>query len=390
MRKAFLCETAICIMRRLKDTTMMTFTFHIKTKVLFGKNAVKNHRTELLPYGKKAFIVTGKTSARSSGALNDIEASLQQLHIEYRIYDRVENNPSLETAAEAGSLARDFHADFIIGIGGGSPLDAAKAVAVLAVNSIEPSGLFQNEFTTKPLPVIAVPTTAGTGSEVTQYSILTRNDLQTKQSFGNDETFPAIAFIDPRYTVNLSRDVTIHTAVDAFSHAVEGYLCKRSMPVSDALAVEAIRVFAACLKPLLHFRITEDIREKLLYMSLLGGMVIAHTGTTIVHGLGYSLTFFKNIPHGKANGLLLEEYFNYNYEVAGGKIDAIIGLLGLNSIAEFGEYMRLLLQDRVVLTDEEASLYSSRTMKQRSTLNNTRTVTEEDLKKILAQACGKI
>lgn len=371
-----------------KEENMMPYKFHIGTKVLFGRNVLKDNKAELGKFGKKALIVTGKTSGRSSGAQNDIEEILTELNMQYRIYDRVENNPSLENVNEGGNAARDFGADFIIGIGGGSPLDAAKAIAVLAVNTIEPVELYKNVYSSRPLPVIAVPTTAGTGSEVTPYAILTRKDLQTKMSFGNEDIFPKLAFLDPRYTESLPRDVTVHTAVDAFSHAVEGYLSRRSTPVSDVLAVEAIRIFGQCLTPLLENTIKRDIRDKLLHMSLLGGMVISHTGTTIVNGLGYSLTFFKGVPHGKANGLLMTEYFRFNYGEAKDKIDRVMHALGLRGIDEFGEKMGLLMNDRLVLTDAEIPLYAALAMKQRSTLNNIRSVAPEDLAGILKRVCG--
>jgi alcohol dehydrogenase class IV len=369
---------------------MRPFIFHIGSKVLFGRNIVRDNSASFPLYGKKALLVTGRTSAKYCGALDDIEAALDKSGLKYAVFDRVENNPSLENVQEGGNAARDLGADMIIGVGGGSPLDAAKAVAVLAKNDIEPAELFSNVFSSKPLPIIAVPTTAGTGSEVTPYSILTRKDMQTKMSFGNEDTVPKLALLDPAYTDNLPRETTINTAVDAFSHAVEGYLGKKSTPMTDMLALETIRIFGSCLKPLKQNTVDKEVRERLLYTSLLGGMVIAHTGTTIMHGLGYSLTYFKQVPHGKANGLLMEEYFRFNYEEAREKIDTLIRLLGLGSIKEFGIVMGTLLRDRVVLTDAEISLYSSLAMQQKSTLNNIRNVEEKDLAGILKHACGDV
>ncbi|MFZ5985560.1 MAG: iron-containing alcohol dehydrogenase family protein [Bacillota bacterium] len=361
----------------------MDFKFNIGTRILFGKNCVKENKAVFNEFGSNAVIVTGKTSGKSSGALDDVVEILKEYKISYLLYDNVENNPSLENVKEGGDIARSYKADFIIGIGGGSPLDASKAVAVLARNEIDPVLLYKNVFDNKPLPVIAIPTTAGTGSEVTPYSILTRNDMKTKMSFGNDDTFPVAAFIDPRYTESLSYETTVNTAVDAFSHAMEGYLSKRSMPVSDIMAVEAIKIFGQCTGNLVNKEIDYDTREKLLYMSMLGGMVISHTGTTIIHGLGYSLTYFKDIPHGKANGLLMREYLKYNYEAVRDKIDNVLRLLNISSIDEFGEIIDKLLPKGVVLNKEEMGLYASLAMKQRSTSYNARTVVESDLVNIL-------
>ena len=361
----------------------MNFKFMIGTKALFGKGCIESNKAIFKEFGKKAFIVTGKNSAKASGALGDVVEALKECGIEYSIYDRVLNNPTLENVKEGGDLAREFGADFIVGIGGGSPLDASKAVAVLASNNIDPVDLYKNVFENKPLPIIAIPTTAGTGSEITPYSILTRNDLKTKKSFGNEDTFPAVAFLDARYTESMSYQTTVDTAMDAFAHSLEGYLGRRSTPVSDILAIEAIRIFGECIENLLNNRLDFEVRERLLYMSMLGGMVISHTGTTLIHGLGYSLTYFKDIPHGRANGYLVREYLKYNYEAAGEKIDNVLKLLKMSSIDELGDIIDKLLPCDLTLSKEEMEMYAGLAMQQRSITSNARTVAEEDLREIL-------
>ena len=367
----------------------MNFKFQIATKVIFGTHCIMENRDEFAKYGRKAFIVTGRNSGKASGALEDVISALKSAGIEFAIFDKIENNPSLENVSEGGRAAASYNADFIIGIGGGSPLDAAKAVAVLAVNKMDALELFNNSFEVEPLPVIAVPTTAGTGSEVTPYCILTRNDIQTKMSFGNEYTFPKVAFMDAKYTGTLSYEVTVNTAVDALSHAVEGYLSKRSTPMSDIFAVEAIGIFGACIRSLMNNDITTHVREKLLYMAMLGGMVIAHTGTTIVHGMGYSLTYFKDIPHGKANGLLMKEYLRFNYSHAREKTDKILQLLNISDIDDFGSIMGKLLKDRLDLKEDEMELYAVLAMKQRSTGFNIREVRKEDLVEIYRDSAGR-
>ena len=364
----------------------MLFNYNFGTKVYFGKDCVKDNINVFGKAGKRAFIVTGKDSGKLSGALDDVIYVLQQCSIDYIVYEGIENNPSTENVMDAAFAARNFDADFVIGIGGGSPLDASKAVAVLAKNDIEPQGLFGNVYDKKPLTIIAIPTTAGTGSEVTQYSILTRKDLQTKMSFGNEDTFPKAALLDSRYTLSMSYETTVNTAVDALSHAMEGYLSKRSMPVSDILAVEAMGIFGGCIDNLINNTISLDDREKLLYMSMLAGMVIAQTGTTIIHGLGYSLTYFKGIPHGKANAFFMREYLKYNYDTVSEKIKNVLNLLKVGSIDQFGEKIDKLISGRVDLDKSEIKMYASLAMGQRSTLFNARTVKEEDLIDILEKS----
>jgi alcohol dehydrogenase class IV len=357
----------------------MTHSIWYKTKVFFGKNALEENKGELLSYGKKAFIVTGGSSAKKSGAYDDIINVLSKLEIEFEIFNEVENNPSVENVGEGGRRAREFGADFIIGIGGGSPLDASKAIAVLAANDIPSLELYNGNFKNEPKPIIAIPTTAGTGSEVTQYSILTRKDKETKMGIGGENLFPKLAFVDPKYTNSLPYQITINTGIDALSHAVEGYLSKRSIPYSDALAEKAIKFFGECLNDLTEDNITETTREKLMYLSMLAGIVIAHTGTTIVHAMGYSLTYFHDIPHGKANGILLEEYLKFNYSDAKEKIDNIINLLGVSSIEDFGNKVKQLIDTKVEISADEIDKYAEKSFLSKNAKNNIVEVTKEDL-----------
>ncbi len=360
----------------------MQFKFHMPVKAYFGEGCIKQYENELAAFGNRAIIVTGGRSAKISGALDDICDALKRLDIDFHIFDKVENNPSTDNAAEGGAAARQFGAAFVVGIGGGSPLDAAKAVAVLATNDIEPEQLFSNSFKNKPLPIIAIPTTAGTGSEVTPYSVLTRNELMTKGSFGTPDTFPTIAFLDPGYTESQPPAVTVNTAIDALSHCVEGYLSNRSTPAGDILAQEGIRLFGTCREHLASGQISREDRGTLLYASMLGGMVIAHTGTTIVHGAGYNYTYFKDIPHGKANGYLMAEYLRFNYEHAADKIENILALLGLTGIDGFDTFIASLIGKAPDLSDEEITQFAAITMKQRSTGYNIKPVQTQDIEEI--------
>ncbi len=365
---------------------MTQFKFQLGTKVFFGESCVDNNKCEFAKYGKKALVVTGKHSGKASGALEDVIKILNEAEIKYSIFDRIENNPSLENVREGGDTASEYGADFIVGIGGGSPLDASKAIAALAVNSIEPMKLFKNEFVNKPLPIIAIPTTAGTGSEVTAASVLTVKDMQTKKSFVHEDVFPKVAFIDAKYTASMPDEVAVNTAVDALSHAVEGYLNNTGTIMSDFYAAGAFRAFRDCMGSLVEKKFDFETRERLLYVSMLAGMTIAQTGTTIAHGMGYSLTYFKGIPHGKANGLLLAEYLRYNCEAGKGKVQEFLKALNFKSIDEFGDFMGRLIKDSHKFCDEELRLYASLTMQQKSTLKNVKAVNEEDLFEILRRS----
>ena len=362
---------------------MMKFKFHIGTRVYFGAGCVGENKNEFSRLGKKAFIVTGKSSGKASGALEDVAGVLDELGIRYLIYDKVENNPTTERVKDGGIQAAGFNADFIIGIGGGSPLDAAKAMAVLAVNDMDPLELYENIYENRPLPIIAIPTTAGTGSEVTPYSILTRKDLNMKKSFGHEDLFPRVAFLDPSYIESMPQDVAVNTAVDALSHAIEGYLSKRSTPISDLFAEKSIEYFGICSGRLATGDMSQDTREKLLYMAMLGGMVISHTGTTLIHPIGYTLTYFKDIPHGKANGVFIKEYLRFNYEHAREKIDRILMLLGLRDMDELGSMMKSLMGSDISISGEELDSYASIAAQQKSVKFNVRETGIEDIISIM-------
>jgi alcohol dehydrogenase class IV len=361
----------------------MNFRFLMPTCIHFGVNCVADHGEEFSNCGKKAFLVTGKNSARLSGALADVTETLKKIGIDWDIYDQIGENPTFQMVEAAGAAARKYKPDMIIAIGGGSPLDASKAVAVLAVNDMPVIKLYDGKFANPPLPILAIPLTAGTGSEVTQYSILTDDERETKRSFSHPMLFPKVAFCDARYTESLSPHVAADTAVDALSHSVEGYLSKRSTPASDALAIEAIQAFGKVKEDLKSGSMSLPVRETLLYVSLLGGMVIAQTGTTTVHALGYSLTYFHHIPHGRANGLLLGEYLRFNQPAAGGKIAQVLQALGLGSVEEVKELMQALLPSNEVLTEDQLEKYAVIAGKTTNVVNTPRQPSHDELKGLL-------
>jgi len=356
----------------------MKLNFQSKGKVIFEKNGVMNHKNEFSKFGKCAFIVTGKNSGHGSGALTDVKNVLDELSIKYFVFDAIENNPSFENVKAASDSAREFSPDFIVGIGGGSPLDAAKAVALLATNDIEPIALYGGNFEHDSLPIIAIPTTAGSGSEVTPYAILTREDMTTKKSFSNDDVIPKIAFLDARYTKSMSTEMATNSALDAFSHALEGYLNKKSTVISDIFALEVFRIFGECLPFICDSDFNDECREKLLYASFLGGVVITHTGTTSVHSLGYSLTYFKGVQHGKANGLLLAEYLRKVYPSASTKIDKVLSLINVKDIDSFKKLLKTLLPYENEITDEEFERYASITISQKKDADLT-SLNQDDL-----------
>ncbi|HNX23277.1 MAG TPA: iron-containing alcohol dehydrogenase family protein [Spirochaetota bacterium] len=359
----------------------MEFRYYMPVKTFFGRNCIEKNSGEFLLLGKKALIVTGKSSAEKNGSLADVKRILGKVKIPYAHYNRIKPNPSVENVREAALFAKESGADFIIGIGGGSPLDAAKAIAVLAVNDIDDDTLFGGVYSRKPLPVAAIPTTAGTGSEVTPYSILTYNKISNKKSIGSDAIFPAAAFLDPAYTTTLSSETTVNTAVDALSHAIEGYLSAKATDVINPYAIESIRLIGECIPELKADKIKDEVREKLLYASMLAGIVIAHAGTTAVHAMGYPLTYHRNIDHGRANGLLLYHYLKF-LEPSIIKVKHITDAIGMKNVDEFGKSIEKLLGEKEIITEEELVLFTKTAMAAKNISNTVPQPEEKDVRKI--------
>lgn len=280
--------------------------YYMPTMLLSGRGCVKRHPRHFR-LGKKCMIVTGRQSAILSGALDDITAVLDENGIEYDVYDKVTGETGISEIYELGKTMRESGVEFVIGIGGGTPLDVAKAAAVYAANDIEPMEIYEESFD-DPLKVICVPTTAGTGSDTTQYVMMMLDDVHNRRSFKSDKCFPYATYLDSRYTMMLPIEVTRNTAVDALCHAVESYLNTQASAFSDTAALEAVRLIGSCADALASGDITEEDREKLLVAASSGGMAVAHTGLNMVHAMGHQLTCEKGIPHGRANGALLVEF----------------------------------------------------------------------------------
>lgn len=308
----------------------MNASFYLPVRLYFGKGAVKNN-AKALCLGKHALIVTGKSSAKKSGALDDITAALRENGISFTLFDEVTENPPLLLCHKAGKLAIKSGADFVIGIGGGSPLDAAKAIAVFAANPhLSPLDVYDAAMRTSPaLPIVAVPTTAGTGSEVNFYSVLTLPDGERKQTLKADDTWPRIAFTDYKYTETLPRDITVSTALDAFAHALESYLSPKSTVFSRNAALFAATELWDVLS-MAPATFTEEMREKLSAAASAAGMAISVTGTGFPHPLGYSLTLLDGIPHGRACAAFAGEYISFNEKHPEGKrlIDEFTAAIG--------------------------------------------------------------
>lgn len=354
---------------------------YMPTRLISGRGCVKENADCFAQFGKKALIVTGKTSARKSGALNDVTEVLASQNIAFEIFDEVENNPSVETCYRGSKKAKDCSAEFIIAIGGGSPMDAAKAIATYATNELEPMDIF-GTIKRSPLPLISVPLTAGTGSEVTPYSVLTVAEIENKKSFTHRECFSKIAFLDPAYLVTLPRAVLLDTVADALSHAIESMLCRRSSPCSLVYAQAALCQLGKLIPAAIDG--TPDY-EGLLFASSLAGMAIAHTGTVVVHSMGYLLTYYKNVPHGRANALLLSGFLRLCQKHVPERTEAVLSAFGVKTVDEIFAVIEKLIAEPIRLTPYEVKQFAQKAITAKNVSQVLWPITEDEEAAVFAE-----
>lgn len=319
--------------------------FYMPTKVFAEENSVRKHKEEFAKLGTKALIVTGRNSSKINGSLQDVEESLQALSMEYVIFNEIEENPSVETCEKAAAYALEQGCDMVIGIGGGSPLDASKAIALLMKNPDMDGEVFYENKELAWVPVAAVPTTAGTGSEVTPYAILTVHKWKTKKSISH-RIFPEVAFVDARYLTYTSKRVLISTAVDALAHLVEGRINVKANPYNQMLSEYGMKLWGQAKEALRKEEPSMEEYELLMEASTVAGMTISHTGTSLPHGMSYYLTYENGISHGKAVSIFLTAYMKGCQEE--GLVEKITDLLGFENLDEMTAFLKEVLGEVTV------------------------------------------
>ena len=290
----------------------MKMDFNMPVNVISGIDCV-GANPDLFRLGECCVIVTGKNSAIRSGALDDVIEVLCGLNIEYLVYDNIRENPLVSECFDGGQAAYSAGAQFVIGIGGGSPLDSAKAIAAYAANpAISPEELFTSKHLRPSLPIIAIPTTAGTGSEVNPYAVLTLDGEDRKKTFNSPCSYPKYAFLDPKYTYSLGLPGTVSCALDAFCHCMESYNSPKATFLSELAALFGAKKIWRELDALESGEpLSPKTRERLLNAACAGGIAINATGTGFPHPMGYNLTFNNGIPHGRACGAFVGKYVEY-------------------------------------------------------------------------------
>jgi len=289
------------------DQAGLSFGFGSPRKLIFGRGSIERlgEVIEDLGLSGKALLVTGKSFARRSGYLEKLRTILESSGMAVSIFDKVEPNPSVETVELGADLAKREEVDFIVAFGGGSAMDAGKAIAVLSSQGGRAEDYFYPAVVKPPVhPVIAIPTTCGTGSEVTKFAVISKGSR--KNVIVGDIIVPIASILDPDVLSYLPKELLAYTSMDAISHAIESYFNKNANPLSDIYAFEALRTIMRYFKDAYDGSI--DARGRLLYASMLAGKAINLCGTAMVHGVGYYLTMRYGFQHGLANALLITQF----------------------------------------------------------------------------------
>lgn len=308
---------------------MTAVRFHVPTRIVFG-NGVMSHLKAIIKteIGASSFFLVTDEGIVKSGIAERVIGQLSNV----TVFDEVEQNPKNGTIDRAGEMVRAAQPDLIIGLGGGSALDAAKSIALLAKN---PGKIEDYEgkarYTQSPLPVLAVPTTCGTGSEVTWVSVITHTTRQFKMSIKGPEMFPAVAVVDPDLLLTLPPGLVASTGLDALTHAVEAFTVKPATFLTDYIALEALRLILNSIEGAYQdIKGNSTAREEIMKGSLVAGLAFGNSDVGGVHCLSESVGAILDTPHGVANSIFLPFVMEFNLPVAAKKYAEIAQMAGLS------------------------------------------------------------
>lgn len=307
--------------------------FYLPVTVVTGEGCLGELGRRAAALGRRALLVCGHNSLKASGQLDRALNLLSGVGVQTIVYDAVRSEPTLDMAQQGLELARAEQVELLIGIGGGSALDVAKAIAGLFPYPGTVGEYFRGERAIQGggLPWIAVPTTAGTGAEVTSNAVLSDPQTQVKSSLRHDGWYAHTALVDPELTLSAPPAVTAAAGSDALVQAIEAYTSIGAMPVTDALAMRAIELIGRSLRIACQDGQDRAARADMLYGSLLAGMALANARLGGVHGMAHPLGERFHIPHGVICGLLLPWVMTYNLDYAKTKYATIARLLGIDT-----------------------------------------------------------
>ncbi|WP_176235191.1 iron-containing alcohol dehydrogenase family protein [Candidatus Hakubella thermalkaliphila] len=307
--------------------------YFLPPKIIMGNHSLDRVGDEARKYGSRVMLVCGQRAMRESGTLQKCQSLLESKDLEVILFDQVKGEPDLDLVREGLTLAREEKVEVVIGLGGGSAIDVAKAVAGLFYLEGEVEEYHDGRKIEGPgIAFMAIPTTAGTGAEVTNNSVLTNQKTSLKQSIRSPLWYARCVIVDPTLTLSIPPAVTAATGADALVQAIEAYSSSRAQPITDALAARAIQLLGANLARVYKNGQNLKARKDMLVGSVLAGMALSNAGLGAIHALAHPIGVQLDLPHGLVCGILLPSVMEHNLECAQEKYAQIAGLLGVDIV----------------------------------------------------------
>lgn len=316
----------------------MKFDYYMPAKILFGPGKLNDLANEPLP-GKKALIVisSGK-SMRKTGTLERLTNILESRNIGFVLFDKILPNPVKSNVMEGAQLVKNEGCDFVIGLGGGSSIDSAKSIAFMAANPGDywdyvgggtGRGL---PMLAKPLPIVAITTTAGTGTEADPWTVITKEETNEKIGFGNQFTFPVLSVVDPELMLTVPEKLTAYQGFDALFHSTEGYIANIATPISDILALKSIELIAKYLPVCVKDGTDLEARTQVALANTLSGMVESTSSCTSEHSMEHAMSaFHHDLPHGAGLIMLSESYYTFFASKIPERLADMAGAMGVDT-----------------------------------------------------------
>jgi len=314
----------------------MDFNYFLPVNLHFGRGVHQIIGSEAKKLGKKALIVTGGNSTKKSGLLEKTEFLLSKNNVEYVLFDKVTPNPLVSMIYEGSKLASGNNCDLVIALGGGSSIDAAKAIAFQTLNGGDINDyIYGRKSIQKALPLIAVPTTCGTGSEGNGYAVLTNDITKDKKSLCGDVLIPKCSIVDPSLMMTMPKSVLVSVGFDALCHNIEAFISKAAQPISNSFALEGVKLAVEGLNILIEGSDVVKGWDCLSLASSLGGMAIYVSSVTAIHGMEHPVSGLKNIAHGKGLAALAPYIYEKSLDAVPQKFLQLSKILGGNDESDF-------------------------------------------------------
>ncbi len=363
-------------------------SFGTAGRIVTGRKALDDLGKLARDLGERALIVTGPRAMREAGVTDRVIGILESASCQAVVFDQAPPEPTIGSVDDGIAMLHEHGADVVIGIGGGSAIDVAKAIGGLARGGEPTSAYFDGQDApSEAVPIIAIPTTAGTGAEVTRNSVLSDPGGPTKQSIRGDRLMPAVALMDPELMVSMPPGVTARSGMDALTQAIESYWSIHATPITEGLALQAMERIADALVRAFDRGDDLDAREAMGYGSLIAGMAFANSRLGAVHGLAHPIGIRYHIPHGEVCAVLLPHVMRLNRDAAPAKYERINHILGGDAADKAAELLRRLDLPEgfgaAGLVEDDFDAIVAESMPSGSLKANPKKVTEDDLLTIL-------